>query len=535
MKVIILAGGGGSRLFPMSRQAYPKQFLALEDEQSLLAHTVRRYLPLVGAEDIVVVTNARYRYHVENEMAECGAQAAQVVLEPVGRNTAPAISLAVKFCEERLGAAAGEVVLVAAADHMIRPQDAFEACVLQAAEVARTGAVVTFGIPATAPETGYGYIETEQEGRLEGRPLQSAALTAPPEGEPESGGSFVVRSFKEKPDQETAERYVAAGNYYWNSGMFAFTVGTLQQEIAAYEPGIAALLGWAIPAGGHPQSASADSPLREGAKGETSSVRISGQYGGTNSLASLSEGGAERSEAEGVSVGSLAYAVEHFAEMPDISIDYAVAERSQRVRMVPLTCYWNDIGSWDAMYDVLPKDEQGNALRGDILPLDCHDSLIIGRDRLIAGIGLDDLLVVETDDVVLVAKRGESQQVKEVVNRLKKLGRKEAVEHTTMYHAWGTSRVIGHGQGYLMKKVRVLPGKELTLQMHYHRSEHWVFLRGTARVTRGEEQIMLHEGESVFIPQTTKHQLANPGRIPLELIEVQIGTYIGEDDIVRYE
>ena len=477
MKVIILAGGGGSRLFPMSRQAYPKQFLALEDEQSLLAHTVRRYLPLVSAEDIVVVTNARYRYHVENELAECGAQAAQVVLEPVGRNTAPAISLAVAYCAEQLGAAVDEVVLVAAADHMIRPQDAFEACVLQAAEVARTGAVVTFGIPATAPETGYGYIEA---------------------GEAEEQ-AYVVHSFKEKPDWETAERYVAAGNYYWNSGMFAFTVGTLQQEIAAYEPGIAGMLGWSLRE--TPSVSCADSSLREEAKED----------------------------------GGLAYAVKHFVEMPDISIDYAVAERSHRVRMVPLTCYWNDIGSWDAMYDVLPKDEQGNALRGDILPLDCHDSLIIGRDRLIAGIGLDDLLVVETDDVVLVARRGESQKVKDVVNQLKKLGRKEAVEHTTVYHAWGTSRIIGRGQGYLMKKVRVQPGKELTLQMHYHRSEHWVFLRGTARVTRGEEQLMLHEGESVFIPQTTKHQLTNPGRISLELIEVQIGTYIGEDDIVRYE
>jgi len=463
MKVVILAGGGGSRLFPMSRQAYPKQFLALEDERSLLAHTVARYLPLVAAEDIVVVTNERYRYHVENELAECGAQAAHVVLEPVGRNTAPAIALAVAYCAERLGAAADEVVLVAAADHIIRPQAEFEHCVAQASAVAAQGAFVTFGIPATAPETGYGYIET-------------AEVT--------DNGSYVVCSFKEKPDLATAKQYVAAGNYYWNSGMFAFTVGTLQGEIAAYEPEIAALLGWHT-----------DRDL---------------------------------------AAGSLVYAREHFSEMPDISIDYAVAERSQRVRMVPLTCYWNDIGSWDAMYDVLPKDDSGNALRGDILPLDCKDSLIIGRDRLIAGIGLDDLLVVETDDVVLVARRGESQRVKEVVQRLKKLGRKEAVEHTTVYHAWGTSQIVGRGQGYLMKKVRVLPGKELTLQMHYHRSEHWVFLRGTARVVRGEETLMLHEGESVFIPQTVQHQLANPGRIPLELIEVQIGTYIGEDDIERF-
>ena len=455
MKVIILAGGGGSRLFPLSRKSYPKQFLKLEDEKSLLVHTVERFLDFVVPEDILVVTNQRYLYHVQNELAECQAEGAHVILEPVARNTAPAIGLAVQFCEEKLGCDGAEPLVVAAADHVIRPQDVFTACIAEAAEVAQQGdgSLVTFGIPAKSPETGYGYIEAGAS----------------------DGKSFVVESFKEKPDLATAERYVAAGNYYWNSGMFAFTIDFMKGEMAKYQPEIAAIL----------------------------------------------DGGYDR-------------AVECFADMPEISIDYAIAERSQAVRMVPLTCYWNDIGSWDAMYDILPKDEQGNALRGDILPLGCHDSLIIGRDRLIAGIGLDDLLVVETDDVVLVAKRGESQQVKEVVNRLKKLGRKEAVEHTTVYHAWGTSRIIGRGKGYLMKKVRVLPGKELTLQMHYHRSEHWVFLRGTARVTRGEEQLMLHEGESVFIPQTTKHQLANPGRIPLELIEVQIGTYIGEDDIEWY-
>jgi mannose-1-phosphate guanylyltransferase/mannose-6-phosphate isomerase len=227
-------------------------------------------------------------------------------------------------------------------------------------------------------------------------------------------------------------------------------------------------------------------------------------------------------------------AVQHFAEMPDISIDYAVAERSQSVRMVPLTCYWNDIGSWDAMYDILPKDSNGNALKGDCMTLDCKDSLIMGRDRLIAGIGIDDLLLVETDDVIVVAKKGESQKVKNVVERLKKQGRKEAIEHTTMYHAWGTSSVIGKGTGYRMKKVRLMPGKKLSMQMHYHRSEHWIVLRGTAEVTRGDEHMMVHESESVFIPQTTKHQLANPGRIPLEIIEVQNGSYIGEDDIERF-
>ena len=453
MKIIILAGGGGSRLFPLSRKSYPKQFLKLEDDKSLLVHTVERFLDFVAPEDILVVTNQRYLYHVENELAECHAEGAYIILEPVARNTAPAIGLAVQFCEEKLGCEGREPLVVAAADHVIRPQDVFTACIGRAAEVAQQGAgsLVTFGIPAKSPETGYGYIEA---------------------GEPD-GAAFVVESFKEKPDLATAERYVAAGNYYWNSGMFAFTIDFMKGEMAKYQPEIAAIL------------------------------------------------------AEGYDS-----AVAHFADMPEISIDYAIAERSQMVRMVPLTCYWNDIGSWDAMYDILPHDEHGNAVQGDVLALDCKDSLIMGHDRLIAGIGLDDLLLVETDDVIVVAKKGESQKV---VEKLKKRGRKEAVEHTTMYHRWGTSTVIGQGVGYRMKKVRVMPGKAIAMQMHYHRTEHWVVLRGTAEVTRGEEKTMIHERESVFIPQTTKHKLANPGRIPLELIEIQNGSYIGEDDIVRFE
>lgn len=456
MKIIILAGGGGSRLFPLSRKSYPKQFLKLEDEKSLLVHTVERFLDFVVPEDILVVTNQRYLYHVQNELAECQAEGAHIILEPVARNTAPAIGLAVQFCEEKLGCEGGEPLVVAAADHVIRPQDVFTACIAEAAEVAQQGdgSLVTFGIPAKSPETGYGYIEAGAS----------------------DGKSFVVESFKEKPDLATAERYVAAGNYYWNSGMFAFTIDFMKGEMAKYQPEIAAIL----------------------AQGYDS-------------------------------------AVAHFADMPEISIDYAIAERSQMVRMVPLTCYWNDIGSWDAMYDILPHDEHGNAVQGDVLALDCKDSLIMGHDRLIVGIGLDDLLLVETDDVIVVAKKGESQKVKTVVEKLKKMGRKEAVEHTTMYHRWGTSTVIGQGVGYRMKKVRVMPGKAIAMQMHYHRTEHWVVLRGTAEVTRGEEKTMIHERESVFIPQTTKHKLANPGRIPLELIEIQNGSYIGEDDIVRLE
>lgn len=453
MKIVVLAGGGGSRLFPLSRKSYPKQFLNLEDDSSLLAHTVQRFMSFVSAEDIVVITNQKYLYHVQNELSECNAEAAHILLEPVARNTAPAIALSAEFCRAQLGCSDEEILLVAAADHVIRPLEKFQSCVNVAEKVAMAGKLVTFGIPATKPETGYGYIEA---------------------GDSFSKGRQVV-SFKEKPDLATAKQYVAAGNYYWNSGMFAFSLGTIKQELNAYQPEIAQQM----------------------------------------------DKGYE-------------YMLANFAEMPEISIDYAVAERSKNVCMVELSCYWNDIGSWDAMYDILPKDESGNAVKGDVLALECRDSLIMGRDRLIAGIGLDDLLLVETDDVIVVAKKGESQKVKNVVEKLKAMHRKEAVEHTTIFHAWGTSSIIGQGKGYRMKKVRVMPGKTLTLQMHYHRTEHWVVLRGTAEVVRGEERMFIHEEESVFIPQTVKHQLSNPGKIPLEMIEIQNGAYISEDDIVRF-
>ena len=454
LKIIILAGGGGSRLFPLSRKSYPKQFLCLEDETSLLVHTVKRFMSFVSTEDIIVITNQDYLYHVQNELSECHAESVHVLLEPVARNTAPAIALSAEFCRSQLGCGEEEILLVAAADHVIRPLDKFQDYVYVAEKMAGKGRLVTFGIPAKRPETGYGYIET---------------------GDRREGGIQVI-SFKEKPDLATAKKYVSSGNYYWNSGMFAFSLGTIKRELAVYQPEIA----------------------QQMSKGYE-------------------------------------YMLANFAELPEISIDYALAERSQNVCMVELTCYWNDIGSWDAVYDILPKDNNGNAVKGDVLVLDCKDSLIMGSNRLIVGIGLEDLLLVETDDVIVVAKKGESQKVKNVVEKLKAINRREAVEHTTIFHAWGTSSVIGMGNGYRMKKVRVMPGRTLSLQMHYHRTEHWVILRGTAEVIRGEVKMFIHEEESVFIPQNVKHQLSNPGKIPLELIEIQNGAYISEDDIVRFD
>jgi mannose-1-phosphate guanylyltransferase/mannose-6-phosphate isomerase len=285
-----------------------------------------------------------------------------------------------------------------------------------------------------------------------------------------------VVSFREKPDRKTAQEYLAAGNYYWNSGMFALTIGHLTEELQAFQPEIYSLM--------------------------------------TNPFAEL---------------------IERFGEMPDISFDYAVAEKSKQVMTIPLKARWNDIGSWDAIYEVLDKDGGGNAIQGDCLPVNCSGTLMLGHSRLIAGIGLEDLLVVETDDVILVAKKGESQKVKDVVNQLKAQGRREANEHTTVYRPWGKYTVLGEGLGYKLKKIVVSPGQRLSLQMHYHRSEHWIVTGGTAKVTIGETEQMVHENESVFVPPSTKHRLENPGRVPLEMIEVQNGKYLEEDDIVRFD
>ncbi len=454
MKVIILAGGGGTRLFPLSRTCFPKQFLKLDGEQSLLAQTVKRFLPLVKASDIVVVTNQNYFHHVKADLAACGADSAHVLLEPEGRNTAPAMALAARYCLDELGCDNDEVMFVTPSDHIIRSVKNFVSSVQKAEAEAKRGKIVTFGVKPDKPETGYGYIQA---------------------GEP-SGNGYAVTSFREKPDQATAEKYLAAGNYYWNSGMFGFTIGCVMNEFKVHNPEIYNLV---------------LNPLPE--------------------------------------------VLKNFGEMPDISFDYAVAEKSDKVITIPLTAYWNDIGSWDAIYEVLEKDANDNAVQGDCLPLDCSNTLMLGHSRLIAGIGLEDLLVVETDDVILVAKKGESQKVKELVGELKRRGRPEADVHTTVYRPWGSYTVLGEGPSYKMKKITVSPGGQLSLQLHYHRSEHWVVIAGTARVTIGDQVQMVHKNESVFIPQSTKHRLENPGKIPLEIIEVQNGDYLEEDDIVRFE
>ena len=453
MKIIILAGGGGSRLFPLSRTLFPKQFLKLNGEESLLAQTIDRFLPIVKPSDMVVVTNQEYIHHVRTELIAAKAQEAHVLLEPVARNTAPAVAFAARYCLEQLGCEPDEILYVTPSDHIIRPIETFTANVRQAIGLAKLGKIVTLGIQPNHPETGYGYIQA---------------------GKPYSGG-FAVQSFREKPDQRTAETYIAAGNYYWNSGMFAFTIRCFMEELQAYQPAVYEL-------------------AESGLDGMTA----------------------------------------NFAEMPNISIDYAIAEKSKELVMLPITAAWNDIGSWDAIYDVLDKDSNGNAVKGDCIPIECSNTLILGHSRLIAGIGLEDILVVETDDVIVVAKKGESQKVKDLVCELKLKGRIEVDQHTTVYRPWGFYTVLGSGNGYRMKKVVVNPGESLSLQMHYHRSEHWIVIGGTAKVTIGDTKQMVHENESIFVPQTTKHRLENPGKLPLQIIEVQNGSYLGDDDIIRF-
>ncbi|MDF2635779.1 MAG: mannose-phosphate guanylyltransferase/mannose-6-phosphate isomerase [Pelosinus sp.] len=453
MKVIILAGGGGSRLFPLSRTRFPKQFLKLNEERSLLARTILRFLPIVKSCDMVIVTNQEYIHHVRTELIAAKAQDAHILLEPVARNTAPAVALAARYCLDVLGCKADEILYVTPSDHVIRPQDIFNENLHQAIRLAKMSKIVTLGVKPGSPETGYGYI---QAGKA-------------------FGDAFTVQSFSEKPDQETAELYLAAGNYYWNSGMFAFTIDCFMGELEKYQLDVYTLA----------------------AKG-------------------------------------LEEMKTNFSKMPSISLDYAVAEKSEELVMLPITAEWNDIGSWDAIYDVLPKDEDGNALQGDCIPIDCSNTLMLGHSRLIAGLSLEDILVVETDDVIVVAKKGESQKVKTLVGELKGRGRIEADEHTTVYHPWGFYTVLGFGKGYKLMRLVVNPGEVLSLQMHYHRSEHWIVIDGTAKVTIGTVEQLVHENESIFVPQTVMHRLENPGKFPLQIIEVQNGNYLGEDDIVRF-
>ena len=457
MKAVILAGGSGTRLWPVSRYGLPKQFIKLNGGKSLLCQTVERLAAVVPLHDIYVITNEDYRFHVQADLRSVSPTIENnVILEPVGRNTAPAIALVMKYCQEKLKCSKDEVVFICPSDHIIEPVEKFARYARQAEAAAKAGSIVTFGIKPSRPETGYGYIK--KGGKVRG-----------------SDEVCKVEKFAEKPDLKTAEKYLAAGNYYWNSGMFAFTMGTMLAELKAY------------------------------------AVEISRKMPQT-----------------------FAKMVSDFKNMPSISIDYAVMEKSRKAAVLPIDILWSDVGSWDSLHEVIEPDGDGNVKVGDVLSLDTKKTIVMGEKRLISTIGLKDLIIIDTTDALLVARRGQAQRVKEVVDMLKERKRKEVVEHMTTYRPWGSYTILEEGPRYKIKRIVVKPNQKLSHQLHYHRSEHWIIVKGTAKVTLGGKSSLVHENESTYVPKSTKHRLENPGKVPLEMIEVQNGEYVGEDDIVRF-
>ena len=467
---VILCGGSGTRLWPLSREHYPKQFLSLGgDGASMLQNTALRMGGLnadIPQTAPILVCNAEHRFLAAQQLQEQGISGAKLVLEPVGRNTAPALTLAA------LAAEPDAVLLAMPADHvMTRPQQLHQA-VEQAWALACEGAMVTFGIVADRPETGYGYIQ---------------------KGQADPSGAFAIQSFAEKPSADVAEQYLRSGQYLWNSGLFMVRADQWLKAMAALQPAMLQAC----------QQAMAQS---------TTDMDFIRPHTGI------------------------------FAACPSDSIDYAVMEKlpitpelGVPARVVPLDAGWSDLGAWDALWDVLPKDADGNAGSGQTLAVDTRNSLLFSESRLIAAVGLDNVVVVETADAVLVADKRRTQDVKKVVAALKAQKRSMAMTHRKVHRPWGWYDSIDGGARFQVKHIVVNPGAQLSLQMHHHRAEHWIVVKGTAEVTNGDKTFLLGENESTFIPLGHAHRLANPGKVPLEIIEVQSGSYLGEDDIVRFE
>ena len=455
---VILSGGSGTRLWPLSREAYPKQFLPLAGELTMLQATWQR-VAAIAAHGPLVIANEAHRFVAAEQLQQVGAQPQAIILEPLGRNTAPAIAVAAL---EATGNGADPLLLVLPSDHVIADEAAFRAAVQQAAAAAEAGKLVTFGIVPTGPETGYGYIKA-----------------APGEG------ARAVERFVEKPDLETATGYVASGQYLWNSGMFLLRASRYLAELARFNP---AMLD-------HSRTA------WQRARRDADFTRLD---------------------------------AEAFAAVPSDSIDYAVMEKTSDAVVVALDAGWNDVGSWTALRDVSTQDGDGNAHHGDVISIDSRNSYAYAR-RMVALVGVDDLVVVETDDAVLVARKDRVQQVKDVVARLKAEQRTQAALHREVHRPWGSYDSIDMAEGFQVKRIKVKPGARLSLQSHTRRAEHWIVVRGTARVTRDNDVFELFANQSTYIPIGAKHRLENPGTEMLELIEVQSGDYLGEDDIVRYE
>lgn len=453
---VVMSGGSGTRMWPKSRQEYPKQFLPLFNETSMLQDTLLR-LDGLDVSPALVVCNESHRFLVAEQLQQCEIEVGKIVLEPIGRNTAPAIAIAA------LVANPDDVLLVLAADHVITDVAEFHKVVSRGIEACEGGKLFTFGIVASGPETGYGYIQST-----------------------DASGVAPVARFVEKPDLETAKEYVATGEYFWNSGMFMFRAGDFLTELKQYQPEVRKQCEAALKA----------------AKIDLDFLRLD--------------------EAE-------------FSKCPNISVDYAIMEHTQNAVVAPADIGWSDVGSWSSLWEVSEKDQQGNRFLGDVIHVKSKNNLVHSDGRLVALVGVDDLVVVDTDDAVLIANRDQVQDVKQIVTELKASDRCEHLNHRKVRRPWGAYDSIDQDAGFQVKRITVNPGASLSLQMHHHRAEHWIVVEGTAEVTCGDKVYLVEKNESTYIPLGEKHRLTNPGKIPLKLIEVQSGDYLGEDDIVRFE
>ncbi len=465
---VLLAGGSGTRLWPLSRELYPKQFLSLVGTQSLLQNTALRAASLPGAVSPLALCGETHRFIVAEQLREAGIEGAKVMLEPQARNTAPAAACAAHWAQAQHGLQA--IVLLLAADQVVADVDAFAAAVEAAVDAAQAGYIVSFGVKPTRAETGFGYLR-------KGDALEHA------HGAPQA---WRIASFVEKPDAVRAQAFVDSGEYFWNGGMFAFRADVFLQELARLEPQMAEACGRAV---------------------------------------ALSTDDLDFCRLDAAA----------FAQARSESIDYAVMERTDKAALVPLDAGWDDVGSWRFLQEISTADTQGNVTHGDVMLQDCKGTSAYADSGLLTLLGVEDLVVVTTRDAVLVADKGRLQDVKAVVERLKSKGRKEAREHTRVYRPWGWYETVAQGPRFLVKHLMVKPGGRLSLQMHHHRAEHWTVVKGVARVVCGERDTLLAEDESTYIPLGHRHRLENPGKIDLELIEVQSGGYLGEDDIVRFE
>lgn len=462
---VILAGGSGTRLWPMSRQHYPKQLLKLFGDRTMLQQTLLRLEGVADLASPIVVCNEEHRFMVAEQLHEIGLSKSSIILEPVARNTAPALALAAIHAQ---ALAENPILLVLSADHMIKDVPAFHLALSQAVEAAQAGHLATFGVNPTRPETGYGYIKAKLD-------RSSSA-----------NNFYPVEQFVEKPDLVTAEKYLAEGCYYWNSGMFVFQTDVFLRELKNHSPDVVA--------------------AAEQAK--ISSVQ----------------------DLDFIRVNR-----EAFSQAPNISIDYALMEKSKNVVCVPFSAGWSDVGDWKSFWDLSEKDASGNSLIGDSIDIGSTNTLVFSQDKLVATLGVNNLMIVNTPDAVLVADQSQAQQVKSLITQIEKQKRSEHLQHREIYRPWGCYDAIDTGDRYQVNRIRVKPGGSLSLQVHHHRAEHWIVVKGTALVQKGEETLLLSENESTYIPVGTRHRLSNPGKIPLELIEVQSGPYLKDDDVVRYE